>query len=415
MDKYVEIQKVFSNLYISKIGPYIENFNRTRRRERKVVLLCLSVIVLFLALAIGFFVFRYNTVVPDKYGSRGFIFDCWWFIGLILFIVFAYFYAWWVQLGISSRHHLGNRDKELKELVFSEATEQLKPYVDIKWSNSGHKLKGEDFYYMMDSHQVLKINNKAFKLDDIFEGKFQGINYEIYEVVNRFSGHIFGKIGGEKIIVFGVILLYGIIMVAMFYGLMTIVYDIAKIMLYMSWSVLIAVFLFIMVKKLFLDNSGWFAKKYSNMGFLDRFKGLIVRFKLNKQAEAHIVILENHEENLFLKSFKHNYYKKVELEDVEFNKKFTVYAINEVDARYVLTPAMMDRLLNLKQSFNSKYIRASFRKDELVIAIQSDKDLFGLASIWWEIDSKDYQTMFMELISILKITDALNLQNNTGL
>jgi hypothetical protein len=62
-----------------------------------------------------------------------------------------------------------------------------------------------------------------------------------------------------------------------------------------------------------------------------------------------------------------------------------------------------------------KYIRASFIGKELVIAIQSDKDLFQLASMWKETNLKDYQTMFLELISILKISDALNLQSDTGM
>jgi hypothetical protein len=151
------------------------------------------------------------------------------------------------------------------------------------------------------------------------------------------------------------------------------------------------------------------------LGIIDKFKGLIVRFEMPKYYKGHTIIFENNEENTFVKLLAGSKYEKVELEDVEFNKRFSVYSTDQVEARYALTSGMMDRMLNLKQTFKSKYIRASFSGRRFVMGIQSDKDLFCLASLWKKSDSKDYQTMFLELISILKITDALNLQNDTGL
>ena len=152
------------------------------------------------------------------------------------------------------------------------------------------------------------------------------------------------------------------------------------------------------------------------LNFLDnRFRGVVAVFNLNKRIEGCTLIFENHYDNKLVKEILAKGYEKVSFEDEEFNKKYSVYTTNQIEARYALTTAMMERLKNLEHHFKSKYIRASFKEDKLVIAIQSDKDLFRLASAWKETEPKDYQTMFMEIISILKITDALNLQSDTGL
>ena len=120
-------------------------------------------------------------------------------------------------------------------------------------------------------------------------------------------------------------------------------------------------------------------------------------------------------ENVLVKNLLTSDYQKVELEDVEFNKTFSVYTTNQIEARYALTTSMMDRLLQLNMIFKSKYIRASFKNGKLVLAIQSDKDLFKLGTVWPCSMEKISKEMFAELISILKITDALNLNSDTGL
>jgi hypothetical protein len=49
------------------------------------------------------------------------------------------------------------------------------------------------------------------------------------------------------------------------------------------------------------------------------------------------------------KSTRHGTLQKVELEDPEFAEHFDVYATDQVEARYILSPAMMQRLLVFRQ------------------------------------------------------------------
>ena len=44
--------------------------------------------------------------------------------------------------------------------------------------------------------------------------------------------------------------------------------------------------------------------------------------------------------------------EKVKLEDINFHKKFGVYCSDQVEARYILTPDMMDKLMMLQEKFN---------------------------------------------------------------
>ena len=81
----------------------------------------------------------------------------------------------------------------------------------------------------------------------------------------------------------------------------------------------------------------------------------------------------------------------------------------------MLTTSMMERFLSLKMDFKSKYIRASFKDGELLLAIQSNKDLFRLGTILPYSQQKTFENVITEFVSILKITDELNLNSDTGL
>jgi len=45
----------------------------------------------------------------------------------------------------------------------------------------------------------------------------------------------------------------------------------------------------------------------------------------------------------------------VQLEDIEFEDEFSVYSTDQVEARYILSPAMMRRILELKNKFDPRH------------------------------------------------------------
>ena len=142
------------------------------------------------------------------------------------------------------------------------------------------------------------------------------------------------------------------------------------------------------------------------------FKGLIITLDMNKNFDSHTVIAPN---GLFhisgVKGLKHT-----KLEDVVFEKNNDVYTNNEVEARYLITPAFMERYNNIKMSFKADSIRSAFYENKLIIALETSKDMFEPCSIWKPLsDEKQYFEIFEEVLSIIKLIDHFKLNEKTNL
>lgn len=108
--------------------------------------------------------------------------------------------------------------------------------------------------------------------------------------------------------------------------------------------------------------------------------------------------------------------QKVKLEDVDFDKHFSVYTKDQVEARYLLTPTFMERLKHLETSFGTKGIKCSFFDDCIMFAISSKKDLFELGSLYKSLKSKkSVEEFYNEIQSVQNMIDYLKLNEKTGL
>ena len=65
----------------------------------------------------------------------------------------------------------------------------------------------------------------------------------------------------------------------------------------------------------------------------------------------------------------------IQLDDPEFEKHFAIYSDDQIEAHYLLTPTMMERLLAIKKQAKSN-LSVSFRDDKIYLAIHFNKDLF---------------------------------------
>jgi hypothetical protein len=71
----------------------------------------------------------------------------------------------------------------------------------------------------------------------------------------------------------------------------------------------------------------------------------------------------------------------VSLESPEFERLFAVHATDQVEARYILSPSLMERLVELRNEVGSG-LAVSFVNSCIFIAIPSNKDYFEPPSIW---------------------------------
>lgn len=144
------------------------------------------------------------------------------------------------------------------------------------------------------------------------------------------------------------------------------------------------------------------------------FKGVVIELKMNKKFKGHTFFL-----NKSLYSIKNsvddNKYESVNLESVAFMNKYRVFSTDQIEARYLLTAAMIDRLEKLKIAFHSNYIRASFKDDKLILAIDTGRDMFSMGNNLKISTYKTFENLFGEIVAIMKVVDQLKVDYETGL
>lgn len=101
------------------------------------------------------------------------------------------------------------------------------------------------------------------------------------------------------------------------------------------------------------------------------FKGRWMIFEFNKQFKNDLQVRSK----WFSHTMTSNSYKRVKLESELFNKTFKTYAESELEAFYILTPAMMERLMKLSQQIKGKLLFC-FVDNKLHIGINNSKDSF---------------------------------------
>ena len=143
------------------------------------------------------------------------------------------------------------------------------------------------------------------------------------------------------------------------------------------------------------------------------FRGQWYIFDFNKSFKADLQVCEKGFSNsrrggLFSKTP----FKKVELEDMEFNKLFKVYAQNELDAFYVLTPNTMENIKKLLSKINGKLLLC-FINERLHIGVESNKDFYE-ASLRKKVDipssiekTKNEISVITDFIDILRLDNDL--------
>ena len=99
---------------------------------------------------------------------------------------------------------------------------------------------------------------------------------------------------------------------------------------------------------------------------------------------------------------------RVKMESPDFEKVFDVFSTNQIEARYLITPSMMERMLKLDSNFK-KGITISFRNSTILVAIPDSKNRFE-ADVWSSLnDMSILKSDFAVLQSLLEIVDELNL------
>lgn len=144
------------------------------------------------------------------------------------------------------------------------------------------------------------------------------------------------------------------------------------------------------------------------------FKGLFFSADFNKHFRGKTFVLPDVSERVLgrvgtmIQELNSQHGELVKLEDVEFEKRFVVYADDQIEARYILSPALMERIKGIQTKTN-KRIALSFVGSKINIAIPYSKDLFEPTLFRTIKKFKSIADYFEELVMMIELVEDLNL------
>lgn len=149
------------------------------------------------------------------------------------------------------------------------------------------------------------------------------------------------------------------------------------------------------------------------------FSGLLARFNFPKDFNGSTVVLTDSGFFNWAAGFSQKG-ERVTLEDPVFEKQFQVYSSDQVEARYLLTPSFMQRLLDIRNVFPEAEIQAAFESSSLYLAIDtksSSRDelgFFDVKDLSQPISQQRSVQLFEQELQVFEdIVDGLNLDAST--
>jgi hypothetical protein len=143
------------------------------------------------------------------------------------------------------------------------------------------------------------------------------------------------------------------------------------------------------------------------------FRGIFFSADFNKHFNGRTVVLTDQAER-FMGGLGTMFQKMnvvrdplIKMDSVDFEKAFAVYGTDPVEANYILSPSLMERILAFKQ--RSGNIQMSFVNSNVYISIPIKENLFEPKILTSMIDAKSSERYFDYLQMVTGIVEELNL------
>ena len=118
------------------------------------------------------------------------------------------------------------------------------------------------------------------------------------------------------------------------------------------------------------------------------FRGQCIRFDFHKRFFGHTLVTRDAGFFNFMGNMTMGDLERARLESPKFEKAFEVYTSDQVEARFLLTPDLMQRLVELEEAFHGKKLRCAFEGGEMFIAVEGT-DLFEPGSMFTPLDNPE--------------------------
>ena len=115
----------------------------------------------------------------------------------------------------------------------------------------------------------------------------------------------------------------------------------------------------------------------------------------------------------FFKGIQHG--KKIELGHSGIDEKYLIHTTNEEEAREILSPERIEKIMNLVDHIGQKSLEIAFVDDRLLLSIKVDHDHFAINSMESPATcTVTIEYIIEELCMIFDLIDILDLESNTA-
>ena len=375
-----ELIKELQQFYYKKAAPMLPDYEAKRGKEKYNLYLFNAIILGFIILIL----FNFSKIMV-----------C---IGAAL-IVIGFLIAMLLNPGKQTVIVHSDYEMVIKEKLMPEF---LSLFGNFRWC----KYIVKDMRGIINEFKALKIFPLAhfISFDDLIYGEYGGINLKLYETRTGFRA-----INLVIILILSVLLcIAGTIYFAVSFFVNFLAMNAValfnkelSVILFFIFMALIFIFPFILAIIYAIRTAA--------------IRCLVAEFEIPKNFNGNTCIYEKAKtsKKLIFKNKKNM--EKIHLEDVKFDTLYNIYSTDQIEARYLLTTAFMERFLNIKTAFKADYIRAEFKDNKLILLIGVDKDLFAMGNISKKTTAKTFVELLEELYSVLALVDTLKLNQKTGL
>jgi hypothetical protein len=153
------------------------------------------------------------------------------------------------------------------------------------------------------------------------------------------------------------------------------------------------------------------------------FRGYLIRLNMKKKVSGHTAV--RNRKGLIYRFYSWIYttnwfpakiseLEKVRFEDPVFQRKFEVRSSDQVEARYLLTPAFMESLIDLEHCFGEKAVSCAFYDNDLLISVKYKSNKFEIGSAFNAMTFVEESKFILEeMNSIFSIIDILQQNEKT--
>ena len=136
------------------------------------------------------------------------------------------------------------------------------------------------------------------------------------------------------------------------------------------------------------------------------FRGQCLRFDFHKTFHGTTLVLRD--AGLFNRLGGVSGTKRARLEDPVFEKSFEVHTTDQVESRFLLTPDVMQELVDLETAFHGSKLRCAFVDGQVLIALEG-ADLFEPGSLFAPLDNPDrIRDLLADFSAVFQLIDSLS-------